>query len=381
MTPSREKLRRTGTSDPRRGAATRPRSSGFSDQSISCRAIKAQTNAAPGTIPARRLLNSGRIAAAAIGVGLAVVVIALSHPASIWASLQHVSPLAVLAAVVLNIPVVALRALRADVVIARLGYRIPLGRQLRTQLIGTTTSSLTPAASGDYIRAYIWRRDDGAPLRVGAAVVTFERLYSLGLMLVVAVLLITLPRHGVIGWLGVALGLGAATFAPVVFEQVPSSVERWVLVKITRGPLSRFAEGAFEVVDNFRRLIRSPILLAQASSLTLAVFILSGVQVWLLLAGLDHRVPITQAVAAYAASQAVGILSTLPFGIGTTDAVVVGVLAGYGVNLALAATVALLLRAVATIPQALAGMIAYATLDSHETVLSSGETARAAGPE
>jgi uncharacterized membrane protein YbhN (UPF0104 family) len=83
----------------------------------------------------------------------------------------------------------------------------------------------------------------------------------------------------------------------------------------------------------------------------------------------------TQAVAAYAASQAVGILSTLPFGIGTTDAVVVGALAGYGVNLALAATAAVLLRGVATIPQALAGMIAYATLERHATVMSSVEEA------
>jgi len=310
-----------------------------------------------------------------------VVVIALSHPASIWASLQNVNPLTFLAALLLNIPVVVLRAIRADVVIAHLGYRIPLGSQLRTQLIGTTTSSLTPAASGDYIRAYIWRRDYGAPLRVGAAAVTFERLYSLGLMLALAVLLIALPRHGVIGWWGVALGLGAATMAPVVFEQIPPGLERWVLAKATRGPLNRFSEGAVEVVDNFRRLLRSPILLAEASGLTLAVFVLSGIQLWLLLAGLDHRVPMTQAVAAYSASQAVGILSTLPFGIGTTDAVVVGVLAEYGVNLALAATVALLLRAAATIPQALAGMIAYATLESHDTVMAPVDAAGANSPK
>lgn len=312
---------------------------------------------------------------------LAAVVILLSHPASIWSSLQHVDALTVVGALVLNVPVVALRALRAGVVIAHLGYRIPLGSQLRIQLIGTTTSSLTPAASGDYIRAYIWRRDHGAPLRVGAAVVTFERLYSLGLMLAVALLLITLPRHGAIGWFGVALGLGAATMAPVLFEQVPSGLERWVVTKVTRGPLKRFSEGALDVVDNFRRLLRSPVLLAQASALTLAIYVLSGVQVWLLLDGLAHRVPMTQAVAAYAASQAVGILSTLPFGLGTTDAVVVGILAGYGVNLALAATVALLLRATATIPQALAGMIAYATLAGHDTVMAPAEAATTARPE
>ena len=66
---------------------------------------------------------------------------------------------------------------------------MPMRAMLPIQLVGQTSSSLSPAASGDYVRAYLWRQTSGVPVRVGAAVVTFERLYSLGLLVVVCALL------------------------------------------------------------------------------------------------------------------------------------------------------------------------------------------------
>ena len=232
------------------------------------------------------------------------------------------------------------------------------------QLVGQTSSTVTPAASGDYVRAYIWRRTQGIPLRDGAAVVTFERIYSLFLLTVVAVLLISLPRHGWIGWVAVAFGLLVGTLAPAAAEVVmPPALERWALARITGGRLlSRFTEGALEMADNLRRLFHSPWLLTRTSVLTLAVFILSGVQVMLLLAGLGDSIRITQAVAVYATSQVAGILSTLPFGLGAADAILVAILSGYGVGLADSATAAVLFRAVSTLPLALAGLAAYSRL-------------------
>src|SRR5581483_9511885 len=57
-----------------------------------------------------------------------------------------------------------------------------------------TLSSLTPAASGDLVRAFMWRRDDGVPGATGVAAVVYERVLSLVLL----------------------LGAGAAFFAPTV---------------------------------------------------------------------------------------------------------------------------------------------------------------------
>ncbi len=323
-----------------------------------------------------RSIKRSRIVAAAVGLAIGAAVLWVSHPATIWESLQEAEALPVLGALLLNVPVVTLRALRAKVVLGFLGYGLSLMEMIPVQLVGQTSSSITPAASGDYVRAYIWRRTHEIPLRAGATVVTFERLYSLFLLVAVAVLLIVLPRHGWFGWVLVAIGLVAATFAPTILElMTPPAIERYVLGRVTRGRLlGKHAGGALEMADNLRQLLRSPVLLTKASAITLAIYILSGIQVWLLLIGLSDMVRITQAVAVYAVSQVAGILSTLPFGLGASDATLVAILAGYGVTVETSATVAVLLRGVATLPQALAGLIAYLRLGgiSSEPAMASG---------
>ena len=292
-----------------------------------------------------------------------MVVVAISHPDRIWASLQQVDPGPLLWALLLNVPIVLLRAYRAQVYIAALKHPVSMRAMVPIQLVGQTSSSLTPAASGDYVRAYLWRQSNGVPLRVGAAVVTFERIYSLGLLAAVSVLLILLPRHGVVGWVGVALGLILATFSPIIFELLPQRLERWVMAKVTRGPLGRFAEGAQVMLEQIRALMRAPLVLGWTSFLTLVIFVAGGAQVWLVLDALGHVVPMTQAVAASTTSQVAGIISTLPFGIGSQDAILVAAFAGYGVTVALAATVAVLVRATSTLPQGLAGLVAYLLIE------------------
>jgi uncharacterized protein (TIRG00374 family) len=263
-------------------------------------------------------------------------------------------------ALLLNVPIVGLRAYRAQMILHQLDQHVSMRSMVPIQLVGQTSSSLTPAASGDYVRAYLWRQSSHVPLRVGAAVVTFERLYSLFLLAAVSVLLVLLPRHGVAGWIAVAAGLVLATFAPILFEMTPANFERWATAKVVRGRLlGRFAEGAQVMLEQLRALMKAPILLAWTSAVTLVIFIAGGAQIWLVLDSLGHLVPITQAVAASTTSQVAGIISTLPFGIGSQDAILVAMFAGYGVTVSLAATLAVLLRAVSTLPQALAGLAGY----------------------
>lgn len=293
-----------------------------------------------------------------------MVVIAVSHPDRIWASLQNVDAMPLLWALLLNLPIVGLRAYRAQIILHHLDQHVSMRSMVPIQLVGQTSSSLTPAASGDYVRAYLWRQSNRVPLRVGAAVVTFERLYSLFLLAAVSVLLVLLPRHGVAGWIAVAAGLVVATFAPMLFEMLPANFERWATGKVVRGRLlGRFAEGAQVMLEQLRVLMKAPLLLAWTSAVTLVIFIAGGAQIWLVLDSLGHLVPITQAVAASTTSQVAGIISTLPFGIGSQDAILVAVFAGYGVTVSLAATLAVLLRAISTLPQVLAGVAGYLLVD------------------
>ena len=167
-----------------------------------------------------------------LGLALAAAVIAVSHPDRIWASLQQVELLPLIGALALNVPVVVLRAYRAQVVVAHLDHRVSMRHMMPVQLVGQTSSTITPAASGDYVRAYIWRRTHNIPLREGAAVVTFERVYSLYLLIAVALLLIILPRHGFIGWVGAVLPLGL-TIALTALELLVAFLQAYVFAILT----------------------------------------------------------------------------------------------------------------------------------------------------
>lgn len=306
-----------------------------------------------------------RLAGVLIGLLILASLIVLSHPRQVQSLLARVGPAEVAAAFLLNAPVVLLRAWRAAAVLRQLGHRVPVGRMLAVQLIGQTSSSLTPAASGDFARAYFWKRDDAVPLRVGAATVAFERVYSFLLMLAVAVLLVFLPRHGLWGWAAAAICLFVVACVPLGAPRTSARLEQSVLVGLAGLPLVGGLGGRLlAAVDLLRDASRSPGLLARTSALTLAIFAVSGLQIWVLLVGLGHRVPITQAVAVYAVSQVGGTVSMVPFGLGPADVLVVSAFAGYGVDLSTAASLALLLRAVTTLPLALATVPAYLLMEN-----------------
>jgi glycosyltransferase 2 family protein len=325
----------------------------------------ATTDAAPAVAAKRRGAQArGGQALAVVLVLLTVgAVVYLSHPADILPRLQRLGPWTVIEVLLLNVPILALRAWRADLLLRRLGYRVPLLRMLAVQLVGQTSSALTPAASGDFVRAWLWRRDDRVPLSAGAATVAFERLFSFGLLIVLAVLLVGFPRFGVPGWTVVAVGLTAATLAPYGLSRPSGRFDGRLVSVISRLPwIGRSGDRLLRALGELRTILASPAVLAQASGATILVYVCSGFQLWILAGALGHHSAITQMVATYAISQVGGILSTLPFGLGPADIVAVGAMARYGVDVSMAAAVVLLSRALATLPMAIAALPAYLLL-------------------
>jgi uncharacterized protein (TIRG00374 family) len=318
-----------------------------------------------GPTTASPSFSASRLIAAGLGVAAIGVLIWLAHPRQVVRSLDEVSPLFVVLALLLNVPLVLVRALRAQLVVQRLGHRLTLLRMLPVQLLGQTSSSLSPAASGDLVRAYLWRRHEGVPVRDGVAAVVFERVLGLLLLLAAtAALLLALhlpPQAGAVVALTVLLVPPALFWAAA---RLPESIERALLGRLGRLPVAgRLAEQLLAALAQLRVLAGTAGLLARSTVLTLIGFSLSGLQVWLLVTGLGFGIPFGVAVGSSAASEVAGILSTLPFGLGPADVIVVTLLAKVGVAVTAAASVAVLMRAVTTLPMALAGLAAYLILE------------------
>ncbi|HVC99883.1 MAG TPA: lysylphosphatidylglycerol synthase transmembrane domain-containing protein [Candidatus Dormibacteraeota bacterium] len=337
----------------------------------------AATETARAMAVARRTIRArarrGQALAMVLGLVMVGAVVYLSHPAAIVPKLQRLGLGTVLEVLALNLPVLGLRSWRADLILRRLGQRVPIHRMLAVQLVGQTSSALTPAASGDFVRAWLWRRDDEVPLATGAATVVFERSFSFGLLIAVAVLLVAFPRFGLPGWALVATGLTAAALAPYLFSRSSSRSDRWLERVISRLPwIGGSSERVLRALGELRAIMASPPVLLSAGAATIVIYALSGFQLWILADALGHHSAITQMVATYAISQIGGIVSTLPFGLGPADIVAVGAMARYGVDVSMAAVVVLLSRVLATLPMAIASIPAYLLL-GRPSITGSGE--------
>jgi uncharacterized membrane protein YbhN (UPF0104 family) len=319
----------------------------------------------------RRRLST--LVGVAIGLAVLGLLIWVTHPVRIWDALQEVRLRYLGAAILLNIPVLWLRAERAQLMLRRLGWRVGMGRQLLIQLVGQSSSTLTPAGSGDAIRAFFWRRDQEVPLGSGITVVLMDRLYSFVLLAAAglafsAPFLWSEPVAGVATGAGVLLGV----VFPWALAHVPEAVQLGLLSALARIPLvGQFARRLEEPLNELRYLAASPALMAQFAGLTLATFLVSALQVWLLLAGVGTTVAFWAGIGAYSLSQFGGILSTLPFGLGPGDILLAALLARAGVALTAGISATVLFRAASTLPFALGAVAAYLVLERKRAWLRS----------
>ena len=308
-------------------------------------------------------LVTSRRAAALVGVGVLGILLWRANPATVWADLSRLSVPALLLSIGLIVPITLVRAVRTRLILDRLGYRVGWGSLVRAQLAGQTLSNLTPAASGDLVRAWLWRRDDEVPATKGVAVVVYERILSLALLVAVGAAFYAPDLGG--PWVVTAIAAGslAVIAVPLALTHVTAvrSLSSGLLAWVARLPgLSHRARPIQRMGGDVGVLAADPQLLATFSLTTVVVFVLSGLQIWLLVTGMGGIVDLPAAVGIYGLSQAGGSLSALPFGLGPADAVVVGLLLRAGTAFGVGTTVALLLRGTVSLPIALAAAAALA---------------------
>jgi uncharacterized membrane protein YbhN (UPF0104 family) len=96
------------------------------------------------------------------------------------------------------------------------------------------------------------------------------------------------------------------------------------------------------------------------AALTVTVFALITLQLWLIGASLDAQLSPREAALAMGVGSIAGIVSLLPLGLGALDWTMTALLEQAGATLATAAAVVLLMRMTVTLPSGLIGLLAYA---------------------
>lgn len=235
---------------------------------------------------------------------------------------------AVLAAALLSLLNYALRVVRWNLYLQRLGHRLPLGFVALSFMAGFAFT-LSPGKLGEMVRARYYR-PLGVPMPGLAAAFFVERLLDLVAVILLALLaLAELQAYRQALWVAVALVCGLIAALAV------APWERWHRQHAESAPASdaarwRAVAGVLHTLASARQFLKPSLLLV---TLVLSVIAWGAEAVGLKLVGdAISTAPLSFSAAAsiYAIAIIVGALSFLPGGLGSTEAVMVALLYAHG---------------------------------------------------
>jgi glycosyltransferase 2 family protein len=239
-------------------------------------------------------------------------------------------------AVVLSLLNYVLRILRWRRYLAKLGHSFTFSFSALTYVAGFAYT-LSPGKVGEMVRAryYVPR---GVPLAEVTAAFFAERLLDLIAMLVLASLFLTAVTRFA-GFLAFVVVMVIGVLAAIAFLPWPAIAARLRSSHRLAGSLRKALVGIASTLVSTRPLLQ-PAMLAGGFFAALLAWGFEGAGLGLLTSIYPSHLPLTSALGIYGIAVLVGGLSFLPGGLGSTEAVMAGLLAtrGYALSEALLLT-------------------------------------------
>lgn len=261
-------------------------------------------------------------------------------------ALSGADPAVVTVAIALNLPICALFGLRMHLVLLRFGHHLAPDLILTSAVVGNVAGALTPASSGEILRAAALRSHSEVSVDDAVALVVFERglslyMLSLGTLAAFSATVLSFPA---------AIAACAACLAALALPFLLAPILDHLPAGSSGSFFGRLIERLRSMGSQLRFLLRSPSLLVPWFAVTAAIFAIFTLQFWLLARSIEDVVSPTEVWIAFGASQLAAIVSLIPLGLGASDASLAAILNKYGMTLESGATVAILVRAASTLP-------------------------------
>jgi len=264
---------------------------------------------------------------------------------SLWAGWRDVAaavvavgPLVLLGLLALSLSNYLLRFLRWARYLALLDAPVPWRINLDVYFSGFALTT-SPGKIGETLRSLLLK-PHGVPAAASLAAFFAERVSDLLAILVLAAvgLWSYAPARPVVG-----LTLAAVFLALLLVQWTAliAAIDQWAMNRPNRW--ARLIVKLCEILLHFRRCFSLPAISGGLAIGVLAWFA-EGFGFWWLLAALGHPLPLATAVFIYAFAMLVGGLSFLPGGLGSSEAVMIGLLALHGFPEAAAVTATLICR-------------------------------------
>ena len=303
-----------------------------------------------------------------ISIGLLVLLVWRSRIWEAGSALDGLDPRPVLGGALLSAVVAILWAVRSSDLLSAAGQRVGVLPLIPMTAFANTINNLTPGSAGEIVRMYLLRAHHGVDYATSGAIVFIERVGAIGYLSSSALL-------AWLAWLGI-LPPAVTVAIAIVLVGGPGLAYRLgmrPLAIFRRLPLGRLVgtarwEGIGDwlarVDGTVALLIGQPRHLLTFVALSALVFAAYAAQLVLLGRALGVELHPLAAWGALGLSTTVGVMSLLPFGLGTTDLALVALLGVAGVPPTSAVAMTFGYRLISTLPLSLAGIASFAWLSA-----------------
>lgn len=289
------------------------------------------------------------------GAGLLVFLLARVDREQFFSTLARTSLPPVLAALVLDVPVVAVRALRWRRILKAQHISYGLGRSMLSYFGGVFVGMLTPARLGELAKALQVSSDEGIRVRRAFPSVVVDRLFDLYvLVLVGGAALISLGAAGNALTVAMVAGLLAALTAGVALLASDAS---FALAGAFGRPL--VSEGGWLAELHTGLRLMSPPAIAAGALFTVLAYSIFYAQAYLLALAVGLEATVLQVSFAVSLGSLATVLPISVSGIGTREAAVVAYLSAASLPFETAVAFSLLLFAVVYVGTLSAGSVAW----------------------
>lgn len=256
-----------------------------------------------------------------VGIILLVVILFNVNLAEVIRHLQQCDPAAMVLAILLIVPQVALRAVRWKGLLALQGVHCTWGRVLSFYFAATFAGLVTPGRLGEFTKSIFLKQHGLATIAYSLPSVLADRLFDLCVLAVIAMLALTpfdlFPRAGAIAGFGLAMLTLLAFFG---LKWLCTSDRMVLLASRLKAHLGQNWSGSLEDFVRGGRALISFKLLATLM-LTVASYGLYFTQTYLIGRAIGLPLGYTQIAVVVAAGILIGYIPITVAGLGTREAV------------------------------------------------------------
>jgi uncharacterized protein (TIRG00374 family) len=303
-----------------------------------------------------------------VSIGLLVLLVWRSRIWEAGAVLAGLDVRPVGGALLLSALIAILWAARSADLLRAASRSIPVASLIPMTAFANTINNLTPGSAGEIVRMYLLRAHHDVDYATSGAVVFVERIGAIGYLSSTALL-------AWLTWAGVLSGPVAMVILAILISGPAIAYRAGLrpLGLVGRLPVGRVVGTArwSRVGSWLARVDRTVAILIGRPRRHLvfvafsgAIFAASAAQLLLLGRAMGVALDPLAGWGALGLSTTVGVLSLLPFGLGTTDLALATLLGAAGVPATTAAAMTLGYRLISTLPLSLAGIASFAWLSA-----------------